>query len=180
MKKTLKKILFVCVFAVIPFVAAAQSRWGVLAVLAQWAVDSGKHMDWSGSTKYSSQWNTGVGVWNGYKSGVIRADAWNTVNDVTIQDVKYIKPNTPAQTVMTRVGKSDATISFATDFMDILTPIQKKIACTHEIGHALGLAENNDLGTILIMYLDVNLNTSNNVLNSNDKANYDYMYNNKY
>ena len=26
MKKTLKKILFVCVFAVIPFVASAQSR----------------------------------------------------------------------------------------------------------------------------------------------------------
>ena len=174
MKKILKKFLFVFAFAVIPFVASAQSRWSVLAVLDQWAVDSGKHMDWSGSTKYSSQWNTGVGVWNGYKSGVIRADAWNTVNDVTIQDVKYIKPNTPAQTVMTRVGKSDATISFATDFMDILTPIQKKI------GHALGLAENNDLGTNLIMYQDVNLNTSNNVLNSNDKANYDYMYNNKY
>ena len=180
MKKTLKKILFVCVFAVIPFVAAAQYRWGVLAVLDQWAVDSGKHMDWSGSTKYSSQWNTGVNVWNAYKSGVIRQDAWNTVNDVTVQDVSYIDSNTVARIQLIGNGKADATISFSTQMMDSLSAMQKKITCTHEIGHALGLAENNDLGTQLIMYHFINYNTSNNVLNSNDKANYDYMYNNMY
>lgn len=180
MKKVFKIALFVFSFAIVPFVVAAQPRWGVLAVLDRWAVDSGKHMDWSGSTSYSSQWNTGVNIWNNYKSGVIRADAWNTVNDVTIQDVTYIAANVPAQTTMYSTGNSTATISFATNLMNTLSSMQKKISCTHEIGHALGLDENNDLGTQLIMYQDLTTNTSNNVLNSNDKANYDYMYNNKY
>ena len=30
------------------------------------------------------------------------------------------------------------------------------------------------------MYNEINTNTSNNVLSSDDKANYDYMYDNKY
>ena len=180
MKKICKIVLFIIAFVITTFVVTAQSRWGVLAVLDRWAVDSGKHMDWSGSTSYSSQWNAGVNVWNTYKPGVIRPDAWNTVNDVTIKDVSYIAPNVPAQTVMYSTGKSNATISFATNLMNNLSSMQKKIVCTHEIGHALGLDENNDLGTQLIMYQDIATNTSNNVLNSNDKANYDYMYNNKY
>lgn len=179
--KFLKIFLIVVIFGGIPFVCAIEQRWGLLAVTNYWAVDSGKHMDWSGSTIYSSQWNIGVNVWNNYKSGVIRKDAWNTINDLTIEDVNFIKPKVAGLTeFIGNGGKSDATIYFSTTVMNQATDMQKKIACTHEIGHALGLDENNDLGTHLIMYNDLATNTSNNVLNSNDKANYDYMYNNKY
>lgn len=48
------------------------------------SVDSGKHMDWGGSTEYMSYWNIGVDRWNNYKNGVIRKDTLTTIQDVTI------------------------------------------------------------------------------------------------
>lgn len=178
--KKFKHILLLCFLFIAPFWIVAQTRWDVLAVLDRWAVDGGKHLDWSGNTSYSTEWAIGINVWNNYKSGVIRADTWYNVNDLIVSDVSFISANVPARTQFYNSGKSDADIYFATSLMNQLTSMQKKIACTHEIGHALGLAENNNLGTSLIMYNDISTNTSNNVLSHDDKANYDYMYNNYY
>lgn len=58
--------------------------------------------------------------------------------------------------------------------------MKTNIVCTHELGHPLGLDENNDNGTSVVMYNNIANQTSNNVLHSEDKFNYDYMYNNKY
>ena len=57
-----------------------------VAILDWHLVDSGNHLDWSGSTGYQTQFNAAVNIWNNYKSGVIRKDSWNTINDVTISD----------------------------------------------------------------------------------------------
>ena len=45
-------------------------------------VDSGKHLDYDGNSKYMSYANTGASIWNGYKSGVIRKDSILVIQDV--------------------------------------------------------------------------------------------------
>lgn len=182
-EKILKIVMFIMLFVVIPF---SVSAWFIYHVLIVWSVDSGKHLDWSGSTAYSSNWNTGVNTWNNYKSGVIRKDGLLTVSDVTISDVSSLYGNTIALTVQSYTGSggksSSATIKFSIPQMNSLSSIKKTIVCTHELGHTLGLDENNNStgGTNVVMYNIINSNTSNNVLHNEDKMNYDYMYNNKY
>ena len=51
---------------------------------------------------------------------------------------------------------------------------KKKNVCMHELGHALGLAHNASGD---VMYAYVSTVTS---LSANDKASYDYAYNNLY
>ena len=182
-KKIFSIILFVFLLSGIVFTSYAATRWYSYHVNIYWCVDSGKHLDWSGSTAYLQYWNTGVNTWNNYRSGVIRKDTIFTVNDVTISDVNDLANGVVAVTKTTYPeggGKGTAIIEFSTTKMNNLTSMQKNIVCTHEIGHTLGLSENNDNGTNVIMYNNINTNTSNNVLHSEDKFNYDYMYNNKY
>ena len=105
-------------------------------------------MDWKGSTSYQTQFNSAVSTWNNYKSGVIRKDAWNTINDVTISDYNEVSSTAG-------VTSSAGTI---------------KNVCTHELGHALGLAHNAKGD---VMYAYVNSVTS---LSANDKASYDASY----
>lgn len=132
-------------------------------ILSWHLVDSGKHLDWGGSTKYQSYFDSGVNVWNGYKKGVIRKDTIFTIEDVRISDYTE-KSNTAG------VTSSAGTIKFNKYTMDKLTSTQKKNVAIHELGHALGLAHNtsND-----VMYKYVSTNTT---LSSNDKASYDASY----
>ena len=180
----LKKVCISIIFLLVCLsFAVTYSQAATYHVLSAWCVDSGKHLDRKGSSQYLSYFNTGVNTWNNYKSGVIRADGAFTVNDVTISDVSDLDGNTVALTSITAPfgnGHGTGTIQFATSKMNKLSSLKKTIVCTHEIGHALGLSENNDNGTNVIMYNDMTYNTSNNVLHSQDKLNYDYMYNNKY
>ena len=89
-------------------------------------VDSGKHLDWKGSTSYQTQFNSAVSTWNNYKSGVIRKDAWNTINDVTISDYNEVSSTAG-------VTSSAGTIKFNTYQMDNFTSAQKRNVCTHEL-----------------------------------------------
>lgn len=146
-----------------------------------WCVDSGKHLDWDGSTIYSTEWNTAVTKWNNYKSGVIRKDTILINQDVKIQDVPALSSGAVAQTsISPSSGKGTGVISFSTSVMNGLGPLYKQIVCTHEIGHALGLRDNGGDGTSTIMHGSINTTTSNGNLTNADKINYDYMYNNKY
>lgn len=180
-----KKIVFtIFLLVVIAFgsfsVCYATARWYTYHVMDRWSVDSGKHLDWDGSTKYQSNFNLGVSVWNNYKSGVIREDSLSTVQDTTIGDIEYITGGAIASTDQSGPGKAlISNITFSTSKMDKLSTTLKNVCCTHELGHVLGLGENPDY-TNAIMYPYAETNTSNNVLHTDDKVNYDYMYNNKY
>lgn len=185
MQKKLKKIIFfilVFSFMILLFtISFAATYWyEPVQVLSVWSVDSGKHLDWSGSTQYSSNWNSGVNTWNNYKSGVIRKDTLTTINDVTISDKEFISDRVNARTTQHGTGKSSSTtIVFATSMMNQLSNTKRTTVCAHEIGHTLGLDENRS-STANIMYDDMTYNTSNNTLSNADKNNYDYMYDTKY
>ena len=49
-------------------------------------VDDGKHLDWDSDTKYPSIVQSGVNLWEGHRSGVIRPDSIFVVQDVFISD----------------------------------------------------------------------------------------------
>lgn len=86
-RKFLMALLCLCLFLSISVIPASAAT---TAILDWYLVDSGKHLDWKGSTSYQTQFNSAVSTWNNYKSGVIRKDAWNTINDVTISDYNEV------------------------------------------------------------------------------------------
>lgn len=134
------------------------------AIMDWYLVDSGKHLDWGGSTAYQTQFEAGVDTWNNYKSGVIRQDSWSTIKDVTISD--FYSTSSSAG-----VTSAAGTIKFNSYHMDGFTNRQKRSVCTHEIGHALGLAHNQE-GDVMYEYTN-----GVTVLTENDKASYDASYN---
>lgn len=128
-------------------------------------VDSGKHLDWSGSSAYISQFNTGVNTWNSYKSGVIRKDTLLTVNDLTISDVSYISAGVVGQT------SSNGTIKFATQYMNNYGNAEKTNVCIHELGHALRLDHRDESDSVMQQTV-----TSITTLSIGDQRNYDEAY----
>jgi len=126
-------------------------------------VDSSKHSDWNGSTKYSARFNKAVITWNIHKVGVIRKTTSTSGADVTISD--YYKNNNVAG-----VTSSAGTIKFNTFKMDGYTKKQRRNVCTHELGHALGLAHNYS-GDVMYTYVSKVV-----TLSLNDKASYDAAY----
>jgi Zn-dependent protease with chaperone function len=113
-------------------------------VLQSWdLVDSGKHLDWDGTTNYMTEWYNAVNTWNAYKPGVIRADRWNTIEDVHIYDKDKCDGSTFAVTL------SSGKIYFYHDTMDLMTSTQRQATITHELGHALGLDHNKIADSIM-------------------------------
>lgn len=77
------------------------------------------------------------------KKGVIRADRWNTIEDVEIIDKNYYDDRTIANTW------SDGRIEFYTNFMDKYSFKERQAIITHELGHALGLGHNESKKSIM-------------------------------
>lgn len=161
--KTIKK-LTITLIACTTIANSTLPVYAATSKINSWhLVDSGKHLDWDGSTKYQSQFDTSVTTWNNYKSGVIRKDSGLVIEDVKISDYSEVS-NSAATT------SSDGKIKFNTYNMDNLSVNDKKNVCLHELGHALGLAHNAEGD---VMYNTVAGTTS---LSENDKASYDESY----
>lgn len=177
MIKTIKKskkvsIIFVstiCAILVALAIGIFYNNVSAYNLLTWNLVDSGKHMDWKGTTKYSEEWNASVGVWEDYKSGVIRKDGFWTINDVTISDY------TEESSVMAYTS-SAGKICFNDYHFESMTATQRQKTIMHEIGHALGLDHNNTDSTSIMCQGKRSQTT----LNADDKAGYDYLYDNVY
>jgi hypothetical protein len=101
-------------------------------------VDSGKHLDWGGTSKYTAEMERGANTWNAYKPGVIRKDTIYTTRDVVISDFSSSSSNVYASTYPS--GK----ILFNSYHMDSVGGSKQQQVATHEIGHALGLGHNSN------------------------------------
>ncbi len=85
MKKILSLLVaFICVWSmVMPSVEASAA-----AKIITWdLVDSSKHLDYSGNSKYMSFIRSGANTWNAYKKGVIRPASAQNKSDVYCSDV---------------------------------------------------------------------------------------------
>ena len=163
MKKNRKYVLGLCL-ALISCLFFSINAYATTSVQYWDLVDSGKHLDWGGGTQYQSNFDGAVNTWNAYKPGVIRKDTALTVEDVYVWD--YYTTNDD-------VGLTDpntAEIRFNIYNMQNLNSNDRKNACMHELGHALGLEHNEPAD---VMYKQVNGVT---VLTQNDKDSYNLSY----
>jgi hypothetical protein len=98
-------------------------------------VDAQKHMDWGGSTAYSTAWDTSVSKWNAIHD-VIRKDTIWIIKDVTLQD--YTDNESPISGKTFNWGY----IKFNTARMNEHNLAEKKYCAIHLTGHALGIDDN--------------------------------------
>ena len=86
----LKKSL-VIVLTLVMVMGMSISAFAATTAINDWIlVDSGKHCDWDGTTKYLKLFETSVSTWNGYKSEVFRKDSAAVIEDVHISDYREI------------------------------------------------------------------------------------------
>ena len=145
---------------------ASDGRWKYTVSLNTWdLVDSGKHLDWSGKTKYLSYVTTATKKWNAYKKGIIRKDTVATMKDVIISDYCDKKDTTWGVTY------SSGEVEFNTYNMDKNEDDDAGRLNTvmHEFGHALGL-DHNDPEDVMSSFSNVT------ELTENDKKSYDAAY----
>lgn len=103
------------------------------AALQGWdLVDSGKHLDWDGDTKYVSTVGSGVDIWEGHRSGVIREDSSTVIQDVFVSDYNEVS------TTMAYTSSGGQIMLNDYQFEDMNSNERLKTV-THEFGHALGL-----------------------------------------
>jgi len=129
-------------------------------------VDSGKHLDYDGNSKYMDKIETGVAKWNNYKGGVIRKDNLFNTRDLYVEDKPSERSGVVASTYST------GAIYISESEMNNLGDLQQLNVTIHELGHALGLDHNTKVD---IMYKNVTYITD---ISVNDKASYDAAYNN--
>lgn len=127
-------------------------------------VDSGKHLDYDGNSKYMSYADTAAFTWNSHKSGVIRKDSIWVIQDLYISDVYRVDGSTG-------VTYSNGKIELNTYYLDKCTYSQILNTVTHEIGHALGLAHSPS--KLSVMYY---AQTSTTTLSKDDKDSYNTAY----
>lgn len=156
----------ICTFAILVMVLLVTSISSYAALLGWDLVDDGKHLDWDSNTKYLSSVQSGVDLWEGHRSGVIRPDSIFVIQGVFISDY-YEVSSTMGYT------SSNGTIKFNDYNFANMTSSQRIKTATHELGHALGL--DHTYGTNDIMRQGKLSITS---LSSTDKASYDEAYNN--
>lgn len=129
------------------------------------AVDAGE-IRYGGTTKYTTSRAHGIAAWNAMGKVYFGADTASTIQDLTFSDV-YTAADWNGY-YMSYPGAD--TIRFNDRTMQNRTSSQNKKTATHEMGHALGLADHEDsYYSNIIMY---GKGSSVIYLQSHDKADY--------
>lgn len=164
-KKLLKPILCSAMIGAVGILSCVPASAAGVATLGSFdLVDSGKHLDWDGTTNYMVQFTAAVNTWNNYKTGVIRKDSGSVIEDVAISDCSG-----DGSTIVSIY--SSGKIKFNQTVMDTHTDSQKKSDCLYALGIALGLGGTTNTSDVMYKYT-----SSVTTLSSNDKASYDAAF----
>ncbi|EKZ0351550.1 matrixin family metalloprotease [Listeria monocytogenes] len=161
MKKIISLLVaFVCLWSILLPVHEADAA----AKINSWdLVDSSKHLDYSGNSKYMSFIRSGANTWNAYKKGVIRPASGANKSDVYCSDIS-------ANNNINATTYSNGKITFNKKNMDKKNNAGKQNVATHELGHGLRLGHNAS-SDVMYQY-----STSKTTLSTNDKQSYDAAY----
>lgn len=158
-----KKIWLFALAAVTLLFAFNTTSFSAAYVQSWHLVDSGKHLDYDGDSIYMSHITTGAGIWNGYKSGVIRPDSIWVIEDVYVTDIEIANGYTG---VTYASGKIELNVYYLSDH----STTRRTNTATHELGHALGL--DHSTSTDIMGPIQTTILT----LSQNDKDSYDLAY----
>lgn len=162
--KRIKRGIVVCLAMVLTVSALMVPAFA--GIIDWYLVDSGKHLDYGGTTKYMSYVDWSASLWNGYKPGVIRKDTLTTLQDVTIADINY-------PTEFVGMTSKNGTILLNDLYLKGYGTNDIRQVTAHELGHALGLGDTT-------WPSDVMCGTKQDfaviVLSRNDEESYDASY----
>ena len=115
---------------------------------------------------YIDNFVDGVENWESYeaRTGVLREDKWNTVCDLVVSDYNETSN-------VNAYCSSDGKIKFNKYNMKNYRYLVQSAIATHEIGHALGLDDNDNDGSIMYRYTPLMSEPG-----SIDLCAYDYAY----
>lgn len=133
------------------------------------AVDS-MEIAWGGSTTYSSQFSSAVSTWNALGKVNITPDTVWTIEDLTVSDVNSSSGAWSGVTGLYTNRSGADRLQLNKYYLGSNTSSQRQNTCTHELGHALGLAHSSSGN---IMYYAQSSQTS---LGSQDTSDYSYLY----
>ena len=135
------------------------------SVLYWTLIDSSNHLDYTGSSLFANYFHTAASKWNSYKPGVVRSALQASAVDVVIVDDYYIT----ARAVTSADGIISINPNLVSQEADDYNTTLK--TCMHEMGHALGLGDNDSQN---VMYGAQSATTT---LTTSDKRSYDLSYN---
>lgn len=158
-------------FLLLGSLSGAASVFAVTHYTSSVSSVDGSEIAWGGSTTYNSQWTSAIATWNARGKINITPDTVYTIEDLTVSDVNSSTGAWTATTSLwTHYGGAD-TIQLNKYYLSGVSSSKKQNTCTHELGHALGLAH-SPMSTN-VMY---RAQTSQTSLGAQDISDYSYLY----
>lgn len=144
----------------------AQSIFAATYLSGTSSVD-GKVIAWGGKTTYSSACSSAMSTWNALKKISITPDTIWTIEDMTYKDTSYKIYSWYGAWEYNSSGADKLWMN--TYNSASLSSGQLQSVCTHELGHALGLAH-SIINNVMYAY------SWDTALGSQDKSDYSYLY----